>query len=114
MGKRLILILLLTIGCIGAAQAADGWTRSIHVEWGYTPPEDISVQGFRLYQDSAKVCEWAGATITSGDCSVSLTRRSTDFTLTAAFGDGTESPKSAPFTLPDVGPAPQIIILIGK
>ena len=71
--------------------------RSIHVEWGYTPPTEPAVTGFRLYQEGASVHWWEGASASVGDCTVDLTATITNFTLTATFADGTESPQSAPF-----------------
>lgn len=71
--------------------------RSIHVEWGYTPPSSPAVSGYVLYQEGVKVCTFAGAATMAGDCEVALAKETTAFTLTAAFADSTESPHSAPF-----------------
>lgn len=71
--------------------------RSIHVEWGYTPPTKPAVTGFRLYQEGVAVHDWAGPYVCDGDATVDLTATITNFTLTATFSDGTESPHSAPF-----------------
>ena len=70
--------------------------RSIHVEWGYTPPSEPAVTGFRLYQEGVAVHDWTGADVRVGDATVDLTTMITYFTLTATFADGTESPHSAP------------------
>ena len=72
-------------------------SRSIHVEWGYTPPTEPAVTGFRLYQEGTAVHNWEGASTIAGDATVDLTTRYTSFTLTAMFTDNTESPHSAPF-----------------
>lgn len=104
----LILVLLPSI-CFG---------RSIHVEWGYTPPSEPAVTGFNLYQEGIQSCKWPGKDITFGDCDVALTTKTTNFTLTAAFADGTESPHSSPFAFsdPDFGniPSPSIINITFK
>ena len=71
--------------------------RSIHVEWGYTPPSELAVTGFRLYQEGVAVHDWPGADVRVGDATVDLTTTITNFTLTATFADSTESPHSAPF-----------------
>ena len=97
-----------------AADIKAGWERSIHVEWGYTPPQDIQVAGFRLYQDGSPVCDFPGEKITGGDCTVELGKSRTSMTLTAYFAEGSESPYSAPFNLTDFGLGPVIIILVGK
>ena len=80
-----------------AATSAGAATRSIHVEWGYTPPSEPAVAGFKLYQEGVFACQTMTPTATSLDCSVSLTGATTEFTLTAVFNDGSESPHSSPF-----------------
>lgn len=108
-------LLLLLAGIAGPAHAeAAGWERSLHVEWGYTPPADLTVAEFRLYQEGAKVCTWTGATTRAGDCKVTLQKSGTAFTIDAGFTNGSSSPKSAPFTFSDFGAGPSILILIGK
>ena len=77
--------------------AAGSITQSIHVEWGYTPPSEPAVTGFKLYQEGVFACQTTDANATAMDCQVTLTAETTNFTLTASFGDGTESPHSAPF-----------------
>jgi PKD repeat protein len=67
------------------------------VEWGYTPPSTPAVTGFKLYQEGAHVCQTQEPSATTLDCTVTLTADTTNFTLTATFSDGTESPHSAPF-----------------
>ena len=73
------------------------FSNSIHIEWGYTPPAEPTVTGYTLYQTGEKVCFFPGSSTRSGDCSVTLVSKTTNFTLTANFSDGTESPHSAPF-----------------
>lgn len=107
-----IFISLFTILLI--TSSAYGWDKSIHIEWGYIPPSDLTVTGFRLYQSGKEVCVFQGADVRQGDCNISLTQTGTPFTLTAVFSDKTESPHSAPFVFSDYGPGPSIIILIGK
>lgn len=80
-----------------AATSAGAATQSIHVEWGYTPPSEPAVAGFKLYQEGAFACQTMQPTATFLDCTVSLTAATTQFTLTAVFNDGTESPHSSPF-----------------
>lgn len=112
--KRMMLVLLLLMVGVTGTATASGWKRPLHVEWGYAPPADLSVRGFKLYQGDAVACEWTGGDLRSGDCEVNLTHSATAFSLAAQFGNGEESPKSAAYMFPDVGPGPQIIILIGK
>ena len=89
--------LLTLLCCLLPTFAAAATTRSIHVEWGYTPPSTPAVTGFKLYQEGANVCQTQEPSATAMDCTVTLTADTTNFTLTATFSDGTESPHSAPF-----------------
>lgn len=91
-----------------ATQPAFGWERSIKVEWGYTPPSDPAVTAFQLYQDGTKVCRWDGGDLRVGNCEVTLVKKTTPFTLTALFSDGTESGHSNVFSLTDILPTPSI------
>ena len=92
-----IWIFACVVFCIFSLYAPAVYGRSIHIEWGYTPPTEPAVTGFRLYQEGTGVCDFPGATTSSGDCDVNLVATITNFTLTATFSDGTESPHSAPF-----------------
>lgn len=96
--QRAIFYFLLTLFCCLPAHGLAATTYTVHAEWtGYTAPTGLTVTGFKLYQEGALACQTQVATATSLDCSVSLTADTTNFTLTAAFADGTESPHSAPF-----------------
>ncbi|WP_448874899.1 PKD domain-containing protein [Desulfobulbus propionicus] len=94
--QRKIIRLLTYLFC-GLAIAVSAAAQSIHVEWGYTPPTEPAVTGFKLYQEGISVCQTQNPNATAMDCEVTLTATTTNFTLTATFGDGTESPHSAPF-----------------
>jgi PKD repeat protein len=94
----LIIRFIITLLCCLPTLAAAATTQSIHVEWGYTPPSEPAVSGFKLYQEGALACQVQNPEATSMDCQVTLTGATTNFTLTATFSDGTESPHSAPFT----------------
>lgn len=95
---RAIIYFLLTLFCCLPTYAVAASSYTIHAEWtGYTAPTGLTVSGFKLYQEGTLACQTQTATATSLDCSVSLAADTTNFTLTAAFTDGTESPHSAPF-----------------
>ena len=101
-GKLLrALILALLLLCPAWAMATP---RSIHVEWGYTPPSEPAVTGFRLYQEGVAVHDWTGADVRVGDATVDLTATITNFTMTATFADSTESPHSVPFAFSPTAP----------
>jgi len=82
------------IYCLTAVASA---ATSIHVEWGYTPPSEPTIIGYNLYQEGILACQTQDSHATFMDCQVTLTAPTNNFTLTAAFSDGTESPHSAPF-----------------
>lgn len=90
----LVLLSWVMPGLVAAATSA---SRSIHVEWGYTPPSQPQVSGYRLYQEGVRACQTTSSTATAMDCTVTLVKAVTNFTLTATFADNTESPHSAPF-----------------
>ena len=87
---------------------AASWLRTITVGWTYAPPVEPAVDGFQLYNGTAKVCRFEGESARSGMCDVLVSSPTTAFTLTATFEDGTESPHSAPFDFTDTVPAPVI------
>ena len=107
--RMLIIIALLAFPVLS-------WATSIHIEWGYTPPVDPAVSGFKLYQEGVYACQTTNANARDMDCNVTITKPTTDYTLTAAFIDGTESPHSSPFaftpTVPTGVPAPQIFKIV--
>ena len=105
--KRLILIALLLI--LPAPMMAASWWRTITVEWTYAPPIEPAIDGFQLYNGTAKVCRFEGADTRAGMCDMLISAPATAFTLTATFEDGTESPHSAPFEFTDTVPAPVLI-----
>ncbi|ADW16541.1 PKD domain containing protein [Desulfobulbus propionicus DSM 2032] len=100
--QRKIIRLLALLFC-GLSIAVSAAAQSIHVEWGYTPPSEPAVTGFKLYQEGAPVCQTQNPNATAMDCEVTLTAATTNFTLTATFSDGSESPHSAPFAFTSDG-----------
>ncbi|NLX17746.1 MAG: PKD domain-containing protein [Desulfobulbus sp.] len=102
---RILLSFLLTLFFCLPAYTAAASTHAIHAEWSrYSAPAGLTVSGFNLYQDGDLACQVTGARATSLDCSVSVERDTANFTLTAAFTDGTESPHSSPFTFTKPSP----------
>ncbi|MDD2467509.1 MAG: PKD domain-containing protein [Desulfobulbus sp.] len=94
--QRKIIRLLALLIC-GLSIAVSAAAQSIHVEWGYTPPTEPEVTGFKLYQEGVAACQTQNPNATAMDCEVTFTAATTNFTLTVTFSDGTESPHSAPF-----------------
>lgn len=111
--KRLLLALSLLLLPV-IVQAAPGWDRNITAEWGYDPPADLVLTGFRMYQEGVAVCDFQGAELRTASCNITLLKRSTPFTLTAVFSTGEESPHSDAYVLVDWGPKPRIIKLVNQ
>lgn len=93
------LILGVALGVSGIASASAPLT--IHAEWSaYTPPDGMVVTGFRLYREGIAIADFTGAELTASDCTLMIFsdfRPVQNFTLTALFADGTESPHSSPY-----------------
>lgn len=100
----LALLLLLPTPILAAS-----WFRTIRVEWQYTPPIEPAVDGFSLYTGGKQVCRFDGKDTRAGVCTVLIAAPTTQFTMTATFADGTESPHSPPFEFSDTVPAPVLI-----
>ena len=96
MFNNMIQITTTLICCLFATMAAAA-DHSIHIEWGYTPPSDPPLSGFHLYQEGTLACTINNPEATAIDCNMSLEKDTTNFTLTAIFSDGSESPQWAPF-----------------
>ncbi|MEF3692345.1 MAG: hypothetical protein V3574_04815 [Candidatus Moraniibacteriota bacterium] len=96
---KVIMILGLFLGFSGLVSAST--VKSIHVEWSaYTPSDGLVVSGFRLYREGVAIADFVGASLTQSDCDLVIFsdfKPVQNFTLTATFADGTESPHSAPF-----------------
>lgn len=100
--------LMALIVVMAVCQKAFSYERTIKAEWTkYVGPTDMTVAGFQLYQDGAKVCTFTGKDIVAGECKVNLLKSSTNFTLSALFVGGKESPQSQAFVLQDIGQEPQ-------
>lgn len=75
-------------------------SHSIHIEWdyeSYLAPIDAELSAYRLYKEGMQVCQFNYPYDFEGDCDFESDNGLFDFTLTAVYDDGTESPHSAPF-----------------
>ena len=75
-------------------------THSIHIEWDYdqySAPVDSELAAYRLYKEGVKACQFDYPYDFAGDCTFASNDGLFNFTLTAIFEDGSESPHSAPF-----------------
>ena len=74
--------------------------HSIHIEWDYETylvPEGLELTGYRLYKEGAEVCQLDYPSDFAGNCEFQSENGQFNFTLTAVFDDGSESPSSVPF-----------------
>ena len=67
---RLVTFLFCSLLCTATAFAE---TRTIQIDWGYTPPAEPEVTGFTLYQEGSPVCETQNPNATSMQCEVDIT-----------------------------------------
>lgn len=104
----IIIRLLITLICC-LPTFASATSSSIHVEWGYTPPSTPAVTGFKLYQEGVFACQTQDPNATAMDCQITLSAVTTNFTLTATFSDGSESPHSSPFSFSATSSTPAAI-----
>ena len=100
--NRLILQTLLTtlLILLPAGNILAMSTHSIHLEWDYdqySSSVDSELSAYRLYKDGVKTCQFDYPYDFAGDCNFASNNGLFNFTLTAVFEDGTESPQSAPF-----------------
>jgi len=86
----------------------------VQVDWEY--PSNVNVDGFGLYHDDNLVCTTYDPNVTSLDCRIDVPGGETKFFLTAFYNDGTEGPRSAPYSLilPGNGLPPAIYHLLLK
>ncbi|MGI6656268.1 MAG: PKD domain-containing protein [Desulfobulbus sp.] len=71
--------------------------ETISVQWGYTPPSNSAVAGFRLYKDGNLACATNNPAARELQCDIDLPDSGAKFTVTALFDNGWESPPSTPF-----------------
>ncbi len=74
--------------------------HSIHIEWDYetySAPENLELSAYRLYKEGVQVCQFDYPYDFAGDCEFQSENGRFNFTLTAVFDDGSESPSSTPF-----------------
>lgn len=95
---HIVRFLVAVLVCYLPVFASAATTCSIRAEWtSYVPPNGYIVSGYRLYQNGQLACQSTHSKATSIDCQVTLNTSTANFTLTALFTNGTESPHSTPF-----------------
>ena len=104
-----IIFLLLSIGLLlpGYSSAA---LQDIHIDWSYDYQvvEGKTLTGYYLYQEGTKVCTNDTPTDRAMDCSFYSGEGTFDFTLTAYYDDGSESPHSPHYSVTFTTPVPPV------
>ena len=110
------IILATTLAMTAYAQEEE--VRELEVEFSYAPAhEDFTAVGFKMYANGGELCETsdvnAGPPMALICDAASLAPGEYDFTMTALYQNGNESPKSAayPFEILPNETSPQIIII---
>lgn len=101
--KKIVIIMSVLGLLIGYGTSAFTEVRSLHVEWGYTPPSKPAVTGYELYRivkgttEIVDTVQINGGDVSEYDFTVNLSPGTNTFVLAARFSDGTLSPWSSPY-----------------
>jgi len=113
MKNKLLFLLFIFLLIPGISLAVE--THTLDIEFAFSDPGNPEAQlmGYRLYKEGLQVCETNDPGATGITCDLFTEDGTFDFTLTAFYGDGTESPPSSAFpytieTIPDPIPEPTV------
>lgn len=98
--NRLPAVLVFIAILIYAGVSSAAVNHSIHIEWDYDQssiPENLELSAYRLYQEGIQVCQFDYPYNFEDNCEFQSENGTYNFTLTAVFDDGSESPESEPF-----------------
>jgi hypothetical protein len=97
--KKVALLVLLAVFAFGFTTEAKSQTvYSLTVSYEYTPPQNSTTTGYKLYKEGVLVAQWDGGNIFVRQLVLSLPETTDSiFTLTAVSSDGKETPHSAPY-----------------
>ncbi|MGB3209626.1 MAG: PKD domain-containing protein [Desulforhopalus sp.] len=95
---KINLLFLLLLVFITPSFSFGAEMTTLEIEFAFTAPDtpDKQVSGYRLYKDGTQVCETHEPGVSAIACNFPTEVGTFDFTLTACYADGTESPASAP------------------
>lgn len=102
--SRFLTLFAVVLIILHAGSASAMATHSVHIEWDYDPytaPVNEELSSYRLYKEGVQVCQFDTPYAYEGDCEFMSDSGLYNFSLTAVFADGTESPLSTaiPFLL---------------
>lgn len=105
MKNKLLLILLVLFFTPTLSTAAV--TRTLEIEFAFTSPDILDTQllGYRLYKEGQQACETSDPIVSTISCDILSEDGTFNFSLTAYYANGTESPQSPSFSF-TIGSAP--------
>ncbi|MCB2217362.1 MAG: PKD domain-containing protein [Desulfobulbaceae bacterium] len=87
---------------------------TVQVNFSFDAPSitEKQILAYRLYKNAELACENGPVAPQVLDCSITTEPGTYDFTLTALYSDGSQSPHSAPFPFTFANPAPELQAVI--
>jgi len=100
MKKNFFLLLVLLIGLFSSTLSLAASLHKVHLDWDYEDQvvEGEVLAGFRLYKEDVQVSQIDNPAARSVDCQIESEEGTFNFTLTAFYSGGTETPHSSPYT----------------
>lgn len=106
--KTSIVLLIATVFCLFIAASGNAMVveEELQIDFSFDTQAipDKDVISYRLYEEDIIVCESNEGQTESFLCDVTIETGNCEFTLSAVYDDGTESPHSAPFPFTITGP----------
>ncbi len=104
MKNYLLFFLLLLIVSPAISYGSEMTTLQVDFAFDTSQLTNKYLSGFRLYKEGTQVCETYQADATTINCDIPTEVGTFDFSLSATYTDGTESPQSAPFSFTVTSP----------
>ena len=96
MKNKLLCLLFILFFCPITAHAAV--TKTLEVDFTFSDASNKQLLGYKLYKEGTKVCQTNDASASKISCNLTTDPGTFDFTLTAHYADGSESPPSPFFS----------------
>jgi hypothetical protein len=100
MKKYVFLLLVILIGVFSSVFSLAASLHKVHLDWDYEDQvvENEVLVGFRLYKEDVLVSQIDNPAARGADCQVESEEGTFNFTLTAFYSGGTETPHSSAYT----------------
>lgn len=97
--KNVLLLFLLVLCCIPPINLNAAVMTTLEVEFAFSGAanQDQQLLGYRLYQEGKQICETNNPSVSKITCDLLAEAGTFDFTLTAHYINGSESPHSPSF-----------------